>query len=117
MRIRDWSSDVCSSDLNLIDSGIDLAIRVGSLTDSQLMARKLTEHRRIVCASPSYVAKHGAPAAPAELSTHQALRFTLVGDDRWLLRSEIGRASCGKEWVSTCRSRWSRYAQKKKTNS
>src|SRR3546814_1341408 len=90
MRIRDWSSDVCSSDLNLIDSGIDLAIRVGSLTDSQLMARKLTEHRRIVCASPSYVAKHGAPAAPAELSTHQALRFTLVGDDRW----QIGSASC-----------------------
>src|SRR3546814_446332 len=87
-RYPDITIDAVITDevVNLIDSGIDLAIRVGSLTDSQLMARKLTEHRRIVCASPSYVAKHGAPAAPAELSTHQALRFTLVGDDRWLLR-------------------------------
>jgi DNA-binding transcriptional LysR family regulator len=73
--------------VNLIDSGIDLAIRIGSLPDSQLMARKLARHRRIVCASPGYVARHGAPAAPADLGSHEALRFSLVGDDKWLLVS------------------------------
>src|SRR3546814_2248790 len=49
-RYPDITIDAVITDevVNLIDSGIDLAIRVGSLTDSQLMARKLTEHRRIV---------------------------------------------------------------------
>lgn len=51
------SVDAIISDelLNLIDSGIDLAVRIGALPDSQLMARKLAEHRRIVCAGPSYI--------------------------------------------------------------
>ncbi len=83
--------------VNLIDSGIDLAIRIGSLPDSRLMARKLAEHCRIVCASPAYVAQHGAPATPEELSSHQALRFTLVGDDKWLFVSKPGPDAEGSE--------------------
>jgi DNA-binding transcriptional LysR family regulator len=71
--------------LNIIDSGLDLAIRIGVLPDSQLMARQLAEHRRIVCASPGYVAQHGYPATPDDLASHSALRFALAADDRWFL--------------------------------
>ncbi|ALL67333.1 Transcriptional regulator, LysR family [Paraburkholderia caribensis MBA4] len=70
--------------INVIDSGIDLAIRIGVLPDSQLMARQLAVQRRIVCASPAYVAQHGTPAAPDDLTAHAALRSPLAADDRWL---------------------------------
>jgi len=91
------SIDTVISDdvMNLIDSGIDLAIRIGAMPDSQLMARKLAEHRRIVCASPDYLARHGAPADPDDLCQHQALRFSLAGDDKWLLMG--GKDNGGQE--------------------
>lgn len=54
--------------LNIIDSRIDLAVRIGALPDSQLMARQLAVHRRIVCASPGDVAENGTPDTPAELA-------------------------------------------------
>lgn len=76
---------ITDSVLNVIDSGVDLAIRIGALPDSQLMARQLATHRRVVCASPGYVAQHGYPAAPADLAHHTALRFALAADDRWFL--------------------------------
>jgi DNA-binding transcriptional LysR family regulator len=71
--------------MNLIDTGIDLAVRIGVLADSQLMARKLATHRRVVCASPAYIERHGMPAGPGDLSCHAALRFALTSDDKWLL--------------------------------
>jgi DNA-binding transcriptional LysR family regulator len=70
--------------VNIIGSGIDLAVRIGVPPDSQLMARQLAVHRRIVCASPAYVAQHGTPVAPDDLAAHTALRFPLAADDRWL---------------------------------
>lgn len=86
---------ITDSVLNVIDSGIDLAIRIGALPDSQLMARQLATHRRVVCASPGYVAQHGYPATPADLARHTALRFALAADDRWFLvdRSRGGAAA------------------------
>lgn len=71
--------------VNIIDAGIDLAIRIGVLPDSQLMARRLAGHRRIVCASPAYIAQHGAPTTPEALASHAALRFAIGADDRWWL--------------------------------
>ncbi len=71
--------------LNIIDSRIDLAVRIGALPDSQLMARQLAVHRRIVCASPGYVAENGAPGTPADLAGHAAIRFALKTDDKWFL--------------------------------
>ncbi|HBK45035.1 MAG TPA: LysR family transcriptional regulator [Xanthomonadaceae bacterium] len=98
-RYPDISIDASVSDdvVNLIDTGMDLAIRIGALPDSQLMARKLAEHHRIVCASPAYVERHGAPATPQELSSHQALRFSLSGDDKWLLLNGAARRAGSKE--------------------
>jgi DNA-binding transcriptional LysR family regulator len=71
--------------VNLIEAGIDLAIRIGALPDSQLMARKLAPHRRVVCASPRYITTNGTPSCPEDLSNHVALRSALASDDKWIL--------------------------------
>ena len=55
---------------NLLDSGFDLAIRFGSLADSSLIARELAPNYRVLCASPDYLARKGAPRAPADLVHH-----------------------------------------------
>ena len=81
----DVDAVVTDEPLNIIEARIDLAIRIGALPDSQLVARRLAEHRRIVCASPAYTKQYGVPAAPAELAGHTALRFTLAPDDKWIL--------------------------------
>lgn len=65
--------------LDLVRAGLDLAIRIGTLDDSALVARKLATNRRVLCASPAYLARHGAPATPADLARHQCL--VLVGAD------------------------------------
>jgi DNA-binding transcriptional LysR family regulator len=61
--------DVSLSDrkVNLVDEGFDAAVRIGELTDSSLVARRLAAVRIVTCASPEYLAAHGEPRAPAEL--------------------------------------------------
>lgn len=62
--------------VDIIDEGFDLAIRIGELHDSRLIARKIGDHRRILCASPAYIEAHGQPATPQELADHNCLRFS-----------------------------------------
>ena len=57
----------------LVEEGFDLAIRVGALRDSTLIARKLSDMPLIVCAAPGYLAKHGRPDNPKALATHNCL--------------------------------------------
>ncbi|HEV8108252.1 MAG TPA: LysR family transcriptional regulator [Burkholderiales bacterium] len=59
--------------VNLVEDGFDLAIRIAALADSSLAARKLAPNRRVVCASPEYLRRHGTPSAPAELAQHNCL--------------------------------------------
>jgi DNA-binding transcriptional LysR family regulator len=59
--------------LDLIDEGLDAAVRIGALADSGLVARKVGEVRRMVVASPGYVQRHGAPQRPADLAGHRAI--------------------------------------------
>lgn len=59
--------------INVIDEGFDLAIRIAELQDSSLAARKLAPNPRVVCASPAYLARHGAPVVPADLTRHDCL--------------------------------------------
>ncbi|MEM5458860.1 LysR family transcriptional regulator [Paraburkholderia phytofirmans] len=61
---------------DLIGEGFDAAIRIGELSDNRLIAKKLCDHRRILCASPEYVERHGSPDAPKDLLRHSCLRFT-----------------------------------------
>jgi DNA-binding transcriptional LysR family regulator len=62
--------------INLIEEGFDLAVRIAHLEDSSLTARKLAPNRRVVCASPAYLARHGAPRTPDELARHNCLTTT-----------------------------------------
>ncbi len=73
--------------VDLVDEGWDLAIRGGRLEDSSLVARKFGQGRRMVCASPSYLARAGRPRRPVELSDHACLTFrTHPGSNLWRFR-------------------------------
>ena len=72
--------------VDLIEEGWDLVIRIGSLANSSMIARRLAPCRTVVCAAPSYLAAHGSPRTIAELENHVCLGYTLsraVGADRW----------------------------------
>lgn len=70
--------------VDLLDEGMDLAVRIGALPDSSLVARPLGETRRMVCASPAYLAERGEARHPAELANHECVRFTaLEGAAEW----------------------------------
>jgi DNA-binding transcriptional LysR family regulator len=64
--------------VNLVEDGVDVAVRIGVLEDSSLSARKVGETRRVVVASPSYVAAHGKIKGPADLARHRVIHFTAV---------------------------------------
>jgi DNA-binding transcriptional LysR family regulator len=63
--------------IDLVEEGFDLALRVGSLKDTSLIARRLAPVRFALCASPGYVKRHGAPQHPDELSSHRCLFYSL----------------------------------------
>jgi len=71
--------------VDLVQEGIDAGIRIGSLPDSTLVARRIAPMRRVVCASPAYLKKHGTPKHPKDLKEHQCLTFRL-GDTGSLWR-------------------------------
>lgn len=72
--------------VDLAKSGIDLAIRHGFLADSTLIARKIASSRRVICASPEYLVKHGLPQKPNDLL---ALDGVIVGkDSNWTISKE-----------------------------
>lgn len=80
--------------LNLVDSGIDLSFRTGSLPDSSLVARKLGSTQKVLCASPDYLARRGVPTRLAELSQHDCI---IAGDSiagaHWDLEGPDGHHS------------------------
>jgi DNA-binding transcriptional LysR family regulator len=61
--------------ISLVEDGVDLAVRIGELADSSLVARHVGEMRRIVVASPGYLKKRGEPTIPADIATHDTIQF------------------------------------------
>jgi DNA-binding transcriptional LysR family regulator len=59
--------------VDLVDEGFDVAIRIATLPDSSLIARRLAPARRVICASPNYLSTHGAPGSPNDLKSHVCL--------------------------------------------
>ena len=78
---------------NLVEDRVDLAVRIGALPDSSLVASRIGAIRRIVCGNPGYFAQRGAPQNPRELSMHDCVTYEgLMAGDRWVFpsgRSEI----------------------------
>lgn len=70
--------------VNLIEEGIDIAVRVGHLPDSNLIAKRIGAVHRVLVASPDYLARRGVPASPADLRLHSILAFTgLMPNREW----------------------------------
>jgi DNA-binding transcriptional LysR family regulator len=61
--------------IDLLEHGVDLALRMGDLDDSAMTARRLARGRRVVVASPGYLAEHGVPRTPADLARHNAVVY------------------------------------------
>ena len=96
--------------VDLVEEGADVAVRIGALTESTLVARRLCPIRLVLCASPAYLKKHGTPRTPADLANHNCLGYTytrggtewaLIGPDgpivvpiRGSLRANHGEALC-----------------------
>ncbi len=85
-------SDYSDSYVDLVRDGYDVAIRIGALQDSELVARRVASSRRLVVASPSYLESHGAPQHPAELAAHQCLVYTRYSDAGAVWRFKMGDA-------------------------
>jgi DNA-binding transcriptional LysR family regulator len=73
------SLDLTDRIVDLINEGIDLAVRIGHLDSSTLVGVRLAENRRVVVASPRYLERHGLPTHPAELVHHRCLTFGNTG--------------------------------------
>ncbi|SDH15226.1 DNA-binding transcriptional regulator, LysR family [Vibrio xiamenensis] len=70
--------------VDLVQDGYDLAIRIGELESSNLIAKRLSPCKSVVCASPDYLATHGEPQKPSDLVNHNCLRYTYFrGGQEW----------------------------------
>lgn len=76
---------------DIVGGGFDLAIRIGELSDSSLVARRLTPVRRVLCAAPSYIARHGMPSSLEDLSRHVCLPPHI--QDVWRLEGPEGNVT------------------------
>ncbi len=76
--------------IDLVEEGIDLALRMGDLVDSNMTARRIGVAQRRVLATSAYFAKHGTPSTPADLLEHRAVVYTrdLHGGEDWTFRNE-----------------------------
>lgn len=76
----EFDLDFNDRQVDLMQEGFDLAIRIASLPDSSLIARRLASIQHVLCASPDYIEKHGVPQSPVDLSNHQCLVYSLLHD-------------------------------------
>jgi DNA-binding transcriptional LysR family regulator len=77
--------------LDMVDAGLDVALRIGVLSDSSLVARRVGEVRRVVAASPAYLARRGTPERPADLAEHDVIySSTQPGPTEWRFEGPRG---------------------------
>lgn len=91
---RDVKFDVSLADriIDLVEEGFDLALRVGVAGSGNVVARKLGDTRLVPCASPEYLARHGAPRMPEDLSKHDCFTYEYVTPRNvWRFRDSAGK--------------------------
>jgi len=92
----DLDIDLVLDDRNvdLVNEGIDVALRMGAMPDSHMTARRIGEGRRVVVATPAYLQRHGTPTSPGELISHQAIIYTRGGGgESWTFRKASAEVS------------------------
>lgn len=85
--------------IDLIEEGVDIAVRIAELKDSSLIARKLAPMHRVICGSPAYLQRRGTPRTPEDLGEHNCLTFRFAaasnlwrpGAKLWRLRNHAGQ--------------------------
>ena len=102
-RYPELAVDITLSDqlVDFVEDAIDVAVRFAALPDSSLVARRLVGLRRLICASPVYLERHGTPSRPEDLSAHHCLSFSSsalgdiwrAGARNWRLRSAEGQVT------------------------
>ncbi|MGK0269710.1 MAG: DNA-binding transcriptional LysR family regulator [Cocleimonas sp.] len=85
----EFDLDFNDRQVDIVQEGFDLAIRIANLPDSSLIARRLSSIDHIACASPSYLEKHGVPDSPEDLVNHRCLAYNLLQDYKsWVFIDE-----------------------------
>jgi DNA-binding transcriptional LysR family regulator len=86
--------DMTDRFVDLVEDGYDLAVRIASLPESSLIARRLAPNRAVVCAAPDYLARHGEPRRPADLAAHNCLLYTNTPlYDQWRFDGPEGKVA------------------------
>jgi DNA-binding transcriptional LysR family regulator len=87
----EFDLDFNDREVDLMQEGFDLAIRIGKLADSSLIARRLTAIKTVICASPTYLERMGSPQYPQDLIQHKCLVYTLIPNfEYWRLCNAEG---------------------------
>ena len=88
----DLNLDLNDRNINLVEEGFDMAVRIGDLQDSTLVARRLGTIRNITCASRGYLEQHGAPASPDDLHQHVGLQYSNINyKQQWCYETPEGK--------------------------
>jgi len=88
----EFDLDMNDRRVDLIEEGVDVALRIGHLQDSSHIARRLFDARAVVCASPHYLTVHGEPRSPLELHEHRCLVYSNLKDPgKWRYRDKDGK--------------------------
>jgi DNA-binding transcriptional LysR family regulator len=85
--------------VNLVEDGVDLAVRIGHLADSSLVARNVGDMRRIVVASKDYLKQRGEPKTPAEIAAHDTIQFG-VADWHFVEDGREVRVACTPRFIT-----------------
>lgn len=104
-RYPEVAGDLRLSDrmVNLVEEGIDIAVRIGHLPDSSLVARAVGDMRRMVVASPDYLAAHGEPHHPSEIAAHRVVHFGALSaapDWRFVEDGREVRVACAPRFTT-----------------
>jgi len=76
--------------VDLVADHADVAVRAGAIGDTSLIARKIADVGRVICAAPRYLAQRGIPARPADLKDHDCIVLTAPGHNRWPFHTANG---------------------------
>lgn len=95
--------DLTNRMVDLVDEGFDLAIRIGDIRQTDIVAKYLCDYRMVICASPDYLARYGIPQTPAELSDHLCLSHTVwTARNEWLLPGMASEVRWKRDAILRC---------------